>query len=164
MESRIATVKRAPWNKCRLNGPNFIGIDLPNVLDPYWFQPVRIQTSIFWVNVAPNQRNDVPIVSLRNFIIKLMLCLHGQREADPQHWFKIVVLFGFLHFSRVESKGRNFPLVLLCKLQINSRKPELESNWPCGPMDKALDYESRDCRFESCQGRFYFLQKRKFLA
>ena len=26
--------------------------------------------------------------------------------------------------------------------------------WPCGPMDKASDFESGDCRFESCQGRF----------
>ena len=25
-------------------------------------------------------------------------------------------------------------------------------DWPCGPMDKASDYESGDCRFESCQG------------
>jgi hypothetical protein len=60
-------------------------------------------------------------------------------------------------------KGRNFPPTV-CKLQSNWRKPELGINWPCGPMDKALDYESRDCRFESCQGRFYYLQKRKFLA
>jgi hypothetical protein len=29
---------------------------------------------------------------------------------------------------------------------------------PCGPMDKALDYESRDCRFESCQGRIFSSQ------
>ena len=25
--------------------------------------------------------------------------------------------------------------------------------WPCGPMDKASDYESGDSRFESWQGR-----------
>ena len=24
-------------------------------------------------------------------------------------------------------------------------------HWPCGPTDKASDYESGDCRFESCQ-------------
>lgn len=24
---------------------------------------------------------------------------------------------------------------------------------PCGPMDKASDFGSEDCRFESCQGR-----------
>ena len=29
--------------------------------------------------------------------------------------------------------------------------------WPCGPTDKASDYESGDCRFESCQGQFFFL-------
>ena len=27
--------------------------------------------------------------------------------------------------------------------------------WPCGPTDKASDYESGDCRFESCQGQFF---------
>ena len=26
---------------------------------------------------------------------------------------------------------------------------------PCGPTDKASDYESGDCRFESCQGHFF---------
>ena len=26
-------------------------------------------------------------------------------------------------------------------------------DWPCGPTDKASDYESGDCRFESCQGQ-----------
>ena len=29
--------------------------------------------------------------------------------------------------------------------------------WPCGPTDKASDYESGDCRFESCQGQYFFL-------
>ena len=28
-------------------------------------------------------------------------------------------------------------------------------DWPCGPMDKASDYESGDCRFESCQGQIF---------
>ena len=27
--------------------------------------------------------------------------------------------------------------------------------WPCGPTDKASDYESGDCRFESCQGQLF---------
>ena len=27
--------------------------------------------------------------------------------------------------------------------------------WPCGPTDKASDYESGDCRFESCQGQHF---------
>ena len=27
---------------------------------------------------------------------------------------------------------------------------------PCGAMDSALDFESSGCRFESCQGRFFF--------
>ena len=30
------------------------------------------------------------------------------------------------------------------------------SHWPCGPTDKASDYESGDCRFESCQGQHFF--------
>jgi hypothetical protein len=29
--------------------------------------------------------------------------------------------------------------------------------WPCGLMDKASDFESEDCRFESCHGRWLFL-------
>ena len=28
--------------------------------------------------------------------------------------------------------------------------------WPCGPTDKASDYESGDCRFESCQGQPFY--------
>ena len=31
--------------------------------------------------------------------------------------------------------------------------------WPCGPTDKASDYESGDCRFESCQGQYFFLSQ-----
>ena len=30
-------------------------------------------------------------------------------------------------------------------------------DWPCGPTDKASDYESGDCRFESCQGQSFFV-------
>ena len=29
---------------------------------------------------------------------------------------------------------------------------------PCGLMDKAPDFGSGDCRFESCHGRFFFLR------
>ena len=29
-------------------------------------------------------------------------------------------------------------------------------NWPCGPMDKASDYESGDSRFKSWQGQCFF--------
>ena len=29
------------------------------------------------------------------------------------------------------------------------------NRWPCGPTDKASDYESGDCRFESCQGQYF---------
>ena len=28
--------------------------------------------------------------------------------------------------------------------------------WPCGPTDKASDYKSGDCRFESCQGHNFW--------
>ena len=31
--------------------------------------------------------------------------------------------------------------------------------WPCGPTDKASDYESGDCRFESCQGQTFLPPK-----
>lgn len=27
--------------------------------------------------------------------------------------------------------------------------------WPCGLTDKASDFESEDCRFESCHGRIF---------
>ena len=30
---------------------------------------------------------------------------------------------------------------------------DLQDSWPCGPMDKASDYESGDSRFESWHGR-----------
>ena len=32
-------------------------------------------------------------------------------------------------------------------------------DWPCGLMDKALDFESRDCGFESRHGRFLIIVK-----
>ena len=35
------------------------------------------------------------------------------------------------------------------------------SNWPCGPTDKASDYESGDCRFESCQGQNFFAKLKR---
>ena len=36
----------------------------------------------------------------------------------------------------------------ICKLIVTS--------WSCGQMDKASDYESGDCRFESCQDQHLF--------
>ena len=39
---------------------------------------------------------------------------------------------------------------------ITNRHFPCYTNWPCGPMDKASDYESGDCRFESCQGQTLF--------
>ena len=32
---------------------------------------------------------------------------------------------------------------------------------PCGPTDKASDYESGDCRFESCQGQHFWRVQQK---
>ena len=29
-------------------------------------------------------------------------------------------------------------------------------DWPCGLMDKAPDFGSGDCRFESCHGRTFY--------
>ena len=40
---------------------------------------------------------------------------------------------------------------------INTKAAKFTRRWPCGPMDKASDYESGDSRFESWQGRFLFL-------
>ena len=31
------------------------------------------------------------------------------------------------------------------------------NGWPCGPTNKASDYESGDCRFESCKGQYFSL-------
>ena len=36
----------------------------------------------------------------------------------------------------------------------------LECGWPRGPMDKASDFESEDCEFESRRGQNLFFQKR----
>ena len=36
-------------------------------------------------------------------------------------------------------------------------------SWPCGPMDKASDYESGDSRFKSWQGHFLFSLRQLFL-
>ena len=30
---------------------------------------------------------------------------------------------------------------------------DININWPCGLMDKALVFGTKDCRFESCQGQ-----------
>ncbi len=46
------------------------------------------------------------------------------------------------------------------KIIIGKANKDIERNnlnWPCGPMDKASDYESGDSRFESWQGRFWLL-------
>ena len=32
--------------------------------------------------------------------------------------------------------------------------------WPCGPMDKASDFESEDCGFDPHHGRIYFASKK----
>ena len=36
------------------------------------------------------------------------------------------------------------------------KKYRLKLTGPCGLMDKASDFESEDCRFESCHGRLFF--------
>jgi hypothetical protein len=36
------------------------------------------------------------------------------------------------------------------------------ANWPCGLMDKALVFGTKDCRFESCQGHYYFAWELSF--
>ena len=43
----------------------------------------------------------------------------------------------------------------LSTLQINWLQNYTSSSWPCGVMDNASDFGSEDCRFESCQGRFF---------
>ena len=34
--------------------------------------------------------------------------------------------------------------------------PQRQCKRSCGPMDKASDYESGDCRFESCQDQTFY--------
>jgi hypothetical protein len=46
------------------------------------------------------------------------------------------------------------------KAQIDERERDLPpaltwSSWPCGLMDKALVFGTKDCRFESCQGHVF---------
>ena len=41
----------------------------------------------------------------------------------------------------------------ICPLRANHNVARI-TNWPCGLMDKALVFGTKDCRFESCQGHF----------
>ena len=43
---------------------------------------------------------------------------------------------------------------LLNRDTVPRRDVRVEINWPCGLMDKALVFGTKDCRFESCQGHF----------
>ena len=36
-------------------------------------------------------------------------------------------------------------------------------DWPCGPTDKASDYESGDCRFESCQDQHFYSPRKTII-
>ena len=38
---------------------------------------------------------------------------------------------------------------------LGNGKLEVDTTWPCGLMDKALVFGTKDCRFESCQGHFH---------
>ena len=49
-----------------------------------------------------------------------------------------------------------YVLFFLTKPDAHSRHFTCDLQRPCGPMDKASDYESGDCRFESCQGQIFF--------
>ena len=47
-----------------------------------------------------------------------------------------------------------------CKGILGLISPYLQILRPCGPMDKAPDFGSGDCRFESCHGRLIFVSIR----
>ena len=48
---------------------------------------------------------------------------------------------------------RMLDLVWAVILALLTALAELFSRWLCGLMDKASDFGSEDCRFESCRGR-----------
>ena len=47
---------------------------------------------------------------------------------------------------------RNFRIEHVLAYASHPRVPLTKNHWPCGLMDKALLFGSKDCRFESCQG------------
>ena len=52
-------------------------------------------------------------------------------------------------------------VLLLWQQTKRTEKESLKHDRPCGPTDKASDYESGDSRFESWRGRFFF---KRFIA
>ena len=48
-------------------------------------------------------------------------------------------------------------LIMICQIAVYRVNPQEYQPRPCGPTDKASDYESGDSRFESWQGRFFSL-------
>ena len=45
-------------------------------------------------------------------------------------------------------------VAICCYSQLQKLSLNIQ-HWSCGPMDKASDYESGDCRFESCQDQIF---------
>ena len=75
------------------------------------------------------------------------------------------------HTRRMHSLQRIPPLhkatlyVSFCAIQLHALATQrwrsiahTIANWPCGLMDKALVFGTKDCRFESCQGHCHGLE------
>ena len=62
-------------------------------------------------------------------------------ELSRLCWISVSYVAGLFDRQRMSTSKQIWALVV---------------SWPCGPTDKASDYESGDCRFESCQGQYFF--------
>ena len=56
--------------------------------------------------------------------------------------------------NHVDTNHTQYTPAYLMHASLNSQLYVL-SAWPCGLMDKALVFGTKDCRFESCQGHIY---------
>ena len=66
----------------------------------------------------------------------------------PLHWIR---LWLYRHTNEITEKSIIWTAIRCILLKI-----DILLIRPCGLMDKASDFESEDCRFESCHGRIYY--------
>ena len=73
----------------------------------------------------------------------------------------LLLLFSVHSSTQVDTAADTFLTILfiIFEKQINERTIQIKNiflgfTWPRGPMDKASDFESEDCGFESHRGRF----------
>ena len=52
-------------------------------------------------------------------------------------------------------------LIIICHCTVyECEELRIVVSWPCGLMDKALVFGTKDCRFESCQGHIFYAANR----